>query len=151
MKKEILQIDKFLQQVIQAHPVWREKERLLRSIPGVGPVVATTVIAGLPELGTLGRRQIASLVGVAPLNRDSGTMRGKRTTWGGRADLRAVIYMAALVASKRTPEISRFYQRLIGAGKMPKVALTACMRKMVAIMNAMIRDEKTWMEGKEIA
>ena len=151
MKKEILQIDKFLQQVIQAHPVWREKERLLRSIPGVGPVVATTVIAGLPELGTLGRRQIASLVGVAPLNRDSGTMRGKRTTWGGRADLRAVIYMAALVASKRNPDISRFYQRLIGAGKMPKVALTACMRKMVTIMNAMIRDEKTWMEGKEIA
>jgi len=151
LKKEIRQIDAGLEQAIKVHPIWREKERLLRSVPGVGPVVSRTLIASLPELGTLGRRQIASLVGVAPLNRDSGTMRGRRTTWGGRADLRAVIYMAALVASKRNPEISRFHQRLIAAGKMPKVALTACMRKLVIIMNAMIRDGKPWQTATEIA
>ncbi len=120
-----------LDSAIRKSPVWREKDDLLRSVPGVGQVLSVSLITGLPELGTLSRRQIAALVGVAPLNRDSGLFRGKRTVWGGRSYIRAVLYMATLSASRFNPAISRFYRRLVEAGKKPKVALTACMRKLL--------------------
>ena len=113
-------------------------------MPGVGNVVARTLIADLPELGRLDRKQIAALVGVAPLNRDSGKMRGKRTTWGGRAKVRCALYMAALVASRRNPILKVFYQRLLSAGKPKKLALTAVMRKLLTILNAMVRDNIRW-------
>jgi len=133
-----------MSQLLQESPLWRETEDLLRGVPGVGPVFSTTLLAELPELGTLDRRQIAALVGVAPLNRDSGTLRGKRTVWGGRAKVRAVLYMAALVASRFNPVIRAFYQRLLAAGKPKKVALVACMRKLLTILNAMVRHRHPW-------
>ena len=142
--KEIDQVGAELQRAINALPSWRRVERLLRSVPGVGPVVALTLIASLPELGRLDRQRLASLVGVAPFNRDSGLMRGKRTTWGGRADLRAALYMATLVAAKSNLAIRSFYERLLAAGKPPKVALTACMRKLLIILNAIVRDGTPW-------
>jgi transposase len=113
-------------------------------VPGIGKVVSTTLLIELPELGQLNRRKIAALVGVAPLNRDSGTMRGKRTVWGGRAKLRAVLYMAALVATRRNPIIAAFYRRLLDAGKVKKVALVACMRKLLTMVNAMMRARTAW-------
>lgn len=143
---EIDKVETALREAVVADPVWRERADLLMSVPGVGPASATALIAGLPELGRLDRRAIASLVGVAPLNRDSGQMRGKRTIWGGRRDIRAVLYMACLVASRHNPVIRAFYQRLIAAGKPPKAALAACMRKLLTILNAMIRDHKPWAE-----
>jgi transposase len=130
--------------LLRESPIWREKEDLLRGVPGVGPVVSLTLLAELPELGTLGRRQIASLVGVAPLNRDSGTLRGKRTVWGGRAKVRAALYMAALVATRFNPVLQAFYQRLLAAGKPKKVALIACMRKLLTILNAMLKHRTRW-------
>jgi len=129
---------------IKQTPVWLEKVDLLESIPGVGRVTASTLVALLPELGTLGRKQIASLVGVAPFNRDSGTLRGKRTIWGGRASVRAVLYMAALTAAKWNPVIRTLYRRLKAAGKPSKVALVACMRKLLTILNAILRDRSPW-------
>jgi len=129
---------------IQSSPSWREKDYLLKSVPGVGKVVSSTLLIELPELGKLNRRKIAALVGVAPLNRDSGTMRGRRTVWGGRAKLRASLYMAALVASRRNPIIAAFYQRLLYVGKAKKVALVACMRKLLTILNAMMRTMTVW-------
>jgi transposase len=140
-------IDRHLASAIRKSPVWREKDDLLRSVPGVGHVLSVSLITGLPELGTLSRRQIAALVGVAPLNRDSGLFRGKRTIWGGRAHLRAVLYMAALSASRVNPALSRFYRRLIEAGKKPKVALTACMRKLLGILNAIVKNRIPWQAG----
>ena len=125
-------------------PVWREKENLLRTVPGVGPQLAVSLLAYLPELGTLDKKRIAALVGVAPFNRDSGTLRGKRTVWGGRSRIRASLYMAALVASRHNPVISAFYQRLLAAGKAKKVALTACMRKLLVILNAMLKNHSSW-------
>jgi transposase len=113
-------------------------------MPGVGPVLAVTLLAGLPELGHLDRKAIAALVGVAPLNRDSGTLRGKRTVWGGRAQVRAVLYMAAVVATRYNPAIRAFYQRLCAAGKAKKVAFTACMRKMLTMLNAMLKNRTPW-------
>ena len=113
-------------------------------MPGIGDVVARTLIADLPELGTLDRKKIAALVGVAPFNRDSGTFRGKRTVWGGRAKVRAALYMAALVASQHNPHLARFYQRLLEAGKPKKLALTAVMRKLLTILNAIVRDRTPW-------
>ena len=113
-------------------------------MPGVGNVVARTLIAELPELGTLDRRKIAALVGVAPFSRDSGTMRGRRTVCGGRAPVRTALYMAALVASRRNPVIAAFYQRLVSAGKCKKLALTACMRKLLVILNAILREHTPW-------
>lgn len=144
LEREVAHTDTDLAQAIRESPVWREKDTLLRSAPGVGPVLATTLLAGLPELGTLDRKQIAALVGVAPLNRDSGTLRGKRTIWGGRAHVRAVLYMAAVVASRCNPVIRAFYQRLRAAGKAKKVALTACMRKLLTILNAMMKHRTPW-------
>ena len=137
-------IDRNLDSAIRKSPVWREKDDLLRSVPGVGNILSVSLITGLPELGTLSRRQIAALVGVAPLNRDSGLFRGKRTVWGGRSHLRSVLYMATLSASRFNPAISRFYRRLVEAGKKPKVALTACMRKVLVILNAIMKNRIPW-------
>jgi transposase len=131
-------------QTIKQTPVWLEKADLLESAPGVGRVTASTLIALLPELGTLGRKQIAALVGVAPFNRDSGTLRGRRAIWGGRATVRAVLYMAALTSARWTPAIRALYQRLKAAGKPSKVALVACMRKLLTILNAMLRAGTPW-------
>jgi transposase len=144
LDRELTRTDTDLAQAIRESPVWREKDDLLRSAPGVGPVLTTTLLADLPELGTLTRKQIAALVGVAPLNRDSGTLRGKRTVWGGRAHVRTALYMAALVASRFNPVIRAFYQRLLAAGKAKKVALTACMRKLLTILNAMLKHRTPW-------
>jgi transposase len=136
-----------LGKAIRASPVWREHDDLLQSTPGVGPVLSYTLVADLPELGTLSRQQIAALVGVAPLNRDSGTLRGKRTVWGGRARVRAVLYMSTLVAVRYNPVLHTFYERLRRAGKAPKVALTACMRKLLTILNAMIKHRTPWQQN----
>lgn len=146
LEKRVRQADKDLDDAIKNSPVWREKEQLLRSVPGVGRVVALTLLAMLPELGQLNRKQIAALVGVAPFSRDSGTMRGKRTCWGGRAPIRAVLYMGALSATRGTGALARFYKRLRDIGKPHKVALTACMRKMVIALNAIVRSGKPWVE-----
>jgi transposase len=144
LQKELSEIEQELDEGIRGTPAWRERDELLRSVPGIGNVVARSLIADLPELGRLDRKQIAALVGVAPLNRDSGKMRGKRTTWGGRAKVRCALYMAALVASRYNPLLKAFYQRLISAGKPKKLALTAVMRKLLTILNAMIRDNTRW-------
>ncbi len=144
LEGELRELDKDLEQTLRNSPLWQEKEDLLRGVPGVGPVLSLTLLAELPELGTLDRRQIAALVGVAPLNRDSGTFRGKRTVWGGRRSVRAVLYMATLVATRSNPTIRAFYQRLCAAGKTKKVALTACMRKLLTILNAMLKHRTPW-------
>ena len=141
LQQELDDLDTDLRQRIQHSPVWREKDDLLRSVPGVGPQVSLTLLAYLPELGTLNRwpKQIAALVHtVAPFNRDSGPHRGKRSVWGGRATVRSTLYMGALVASRRNPVLREFYQRLLEAGKPKKVALTACMRKLLTILNSII-------------
>jgi transposase len=142
--KELSELDRDVADGIRGTPAWRERDELLRSVPGIGDIVARTLIADLPELGRLDRKQIAALVGVAPLNRDSGKMRGKRTIWGGRANVRSALYMAALVASRHNPVLAVFYQRLISAGKAKKLAITAVMRKLLTILNAMIRDNRPW-------
>ena len=141
---ELTPMDEDIETSIRQSPVWREHEDLLQSVPGIGPVVSRTLLADLPELGTINRQEIAALVGVAPLNRDSGTLRGRRRVWGGRAAVRATLYMAALVATKWNPVIKAFYQRLRTAGKAPKVALVACMRKLLTILNAMVKHKQTW-------
>jgi len=144
LEQELDEIDRGLKEMLRNSPVWREKENLLRTVPGVGPQLAVSILAYLPELGTLNRKRIAALVGVAPFNRDSGTLRGKRAVWGGRSRIRAALYMAALVASRHNPVISAFYQRLLAAGKAKKVALTACMRKLLVILNAMLKHHSSW-------
>ena len=144
LERELTHTDRDLAQAIRDSPVWREKDELLRSVPGVGPVLTTTLLANLPELGMLTSKQIAALVGVAPLNRDSGTLRGKRTVWGGRAQVRTALYMAAIVAARFNPVIGAFYQRLCATGKAKKVALTACMRKLLTILNAMLKHRTPW-------
>ena len=137
-------LDDDLDTTRRASPVWQEREELLRSVPGIGPVCARTLLLDLPELGTLDRQRLAALVGVAPLNRDSGTLRGSRTTWGGRAHVRATLYMSTLVAVRYNPLLKAFYERLRAAGKAAKVALTACMRKLVTILNAMMKHHAPW-------
>jgi transposase len=144
LQAELSEIESELDETIRGTPIWRDKDDLLQSVPGVGNALARTLIADLPELGQLDRKKIAALVGVAPFNRDSGTLRGKRTVWGGRAAIRATLYMAALVASRRNPVIAAFYKRLLAAGKAKKLALTACMRKLLTILNAIVRDQKPW-------
>jgi transposase len=144
LERQLAKLDEELRHTLHASPLWREKDDLLQSVPGVGPVLSLTLLAELPELGTLDRRQIAALEGVAPLNRDSGTLRGRRIVWGGRARVRATLYMAALVASRWNPVIMAFYQRLCSAGKPKKVALTACMRKLLTILNAMLEHHVGW-------
>ena len=144
LEQELSDLDKGLRQTLRQSPVWREKDDLLRTVPGVGPQLSLTLLAHLPELGTLDRKQIAALVGVAPYNRDSGTRRGKRAVWGGRSRVRAVLYMGALVASRHNPAIRDFYQRLLAAGKPKKVALVASMRKLLVILNAMLKHGYPW-------
>lgn len=151
LERALEQANLDLAEAIQQSPVWREKEDLLRSVPGIGPVLTTTLLANLPELGTLTHKQIAALVGVAPLNRDSGTLRGRRTVWGGRAQVRAALYMAAIVAARFNPVIRSFYQRLCAAGKAKKVALVACMRKLLTIINAMLKHRTPWCQGVDPA
>jgi transposase len=147
LQQHVRQLDQELTTAVQASPMWREHDELLQSVPGIGPVVTRTLLAELPELGTLTRRQIAALVGVAPLNHDSGTFRGKRTVWGGRATVRAALYMGALVAARHNRVLKAFYQRLRQAGKAPKVALTACMRKLLTMLNAMLKHRTPWRES----
>lgn len=137
-------LDRELGRRVRSSPAWREREDLLRSVPGVGPTVAATLLAGLPELGALDRRRIAALVGVAPHCRDSGARRGARAIWGGRAPVRAALYMAALVATRHNPPIRALYGRLRAAGKPPKVALVACMRKLLTILNALVAHRTRW-------
>ena len=144
LEKRLDATDDDLRQAIETSPVWRVKEELLRSVPGIGPVVSRTLLALLPELGHLSRKQIAALVGVAPLARDSGQWRGQRVIWGGRAPVRRTLYMAALVASRRNPVLQVFYVRLRAAGKPAKVALVACMRKLLIILNAMMAQGTSW-------
>jgi transposase len=146
LEDDLARIDAELAQTIGADPAWRERDELLRSVPGVGRVLATTLLAELPQLGTLSRHEVAALAGVAPLNRDSGTLRGKRTVWGGRARVRGALYMAALVATRHNPAIRAFYERLCAAGKPKKVALTACMRKLLTILNAMLHHRTPWQD-----
>lgn len=144
LEKRLKEVDNDLDKTIKASCVWRAKETLLLSAPGVGPVLTNTLIALLPELGQLSRRQIAALAGVAPFNHDSGKLRGRRRVWGGRSELRCVLYMSTLTATRCNPVIRAFYQRLIQAGKAPKVALTACMRKLLIILNTMLKNRTTW-------
>jgi transposase len=138
------QADRELLRLLRGSPLWRERDDLLEGIPGVGPILTATLVADLPELGTLSHKQIAALVGIAPLNRDSGRMRGKRAIWGGRSAVRAVLYMAAVSATRCNPVIRTFYGRLIASGKLRKVALVACMHKLLTIMNAMVRTNSAW-------
>jgi transposase len=151
LRKRLTDLDQELGQVLRSSPLWREREDVLRSVPGIGPTVTATLLAELPELGALGRKQIAALVGVAPLNRDSGTLRGKRTVWGGRATVRAALYMATLVATRRNPVIRALYARLLAAGKLKKVALTACMRKLLVILNALLKHRTRWAPSSSVA
>jgi transposase len=144
LKRRLADADGELKAAIQASPVWRAKDDLLQSVPGVGRVLSLTLLAELPELGRLSRREIAALVGVAPLNRDSGRRRGPRVVWGGRAPVRAVLYMGALAATRANPVIRAFFERLRAAGKPAKVALTACMRKLLTILNAMVHHDTRW-------
>jgi transposase len=144
LNARIATLDNDLETMLRASPLWRENDDLLQSVPGIGPVCAQTFLLELPELGTLTRQHIAALVGVAPLNCDSGTLRGRRTIWGGRAHVRTVLYMGTLVATRFNPQIKAFYQRLLAAGKIKKVALTACMHKLLTILNAMLKHRKAW-------
>jgi transposase len=144
LQKQLEDIDADLDKSVKQSPAWREKDDLLRSVPGVGKVLSRTLLSLAPELGSLTRKQMAALIGVAPLNRDSGTQRGRRCVWGGRAHVRAVLYMSALVATRWNPTIRAFHKRLIAAGKLPKVALVACMRKLLSILNAMVRTNSRW-------
>ena len=144
LERQIAAIDDEIDQHIQSSPIWKEKEQLLLAVEGVGPTTARTLLAELPELGTASRQEIAALVGLAPFNRDSGTMRGRRTIVGGRAPVRSVLYMATLTATRRNPVIRKHYQHLLDQGKRKKVALVACMRKLLTILNAMLRENEPW-------
>lgn len=147
LQLELKTIDNDLDDTIHKTPLWRAKDDLMRSVPGVGPVTSRTVIAEFPQLGTLSRKQAAALCGLAPFNVDSGTLKGRRRTWGGRAAVRSALYMAALVASRRNPVIRDFYQRLLHAGKPKKVALIAAARKLLVTLNAILRDGRPWAPG----
>lgn len=144
LERELSDIDNDLNSAIKESPLWRVKDDILKSVPGIGPVVSITLLSELPELGLLNRKQIAALAGVAPFNRDSGTLAGRRTVWGGRSRVRAALYMAALVATRYNPVIRDFYIRLCAAGKPKKVALTACMRKLLLILNSMVKNKEMW-------
>lgn len=144
LEKRRDKLNKDLERKIQNTPLWRAKDEILQSPKGVGPVLSHMLLAKMPELGTLNRKQAGKLVGVAPLNRDSGKFRGKRKVWGGRAEIRSVLYMATMSAIRSNPVIRVFYQRLIEAGKPHKVAVTACMRKLLTILNAMVKNNTPW-------
>lgn len=147
LEQSLKEVDKDLNNSIKRSPVWCEKDEIIQSVPGVGPVLSTTLLAELPELGTLNRKEIAALVGIAPFNCDSGAFKGKRRIWGGRASVRAVLYMAALAAIRCNPVLRAFYKRLIEAGKKFKVAITACMRKLLIILNSMVHHRTAWQYG----
>lgn len=144
LKEELKSIETDLDEQIRASPLWREKDDLLQSMPGIGPTMSRTIIAELPELGTVNGKQAAALVGVAPFNRDSGQMRGRRSIYGGRKQIRKVLYMATVAAIRCNPVLKRFYASLKTAGKPSLVAITACMRKLIVILNAMMRDNRPW-------
>ena len=144
LRAELRELDREVAAALQADPQLQARAAGLRSIPGIGPVAAATLLADVPELGTCSRQQVASLVGVAPFNRDSGAWRGRRSCWGGRAPVRAVLYMAALAATRLNPRLRTYYQRLVAAGKPPKVALVACMRKLLVLCNALCQKQTTW-------
>ncbi len=144
LRQELGEVDKELRTAIRASEAWKAKDELLQSMPGVGPVTSYTLLADLPELGLLDHKQIAALVGLAPFSRDSGRMRGRRTIWGGRATVRHVLYMATLVATRFNPLIRPYYQRLLAAGKRKKVALVACMHKLLIHLNAMVKANAAW-------
>lgn len=144
LERQLSDVDSDLDELIRNSPVWRAKSDLLRDVPGVGPNLARTLIAELPELGRLTHKQIAALAGVAPFSRDSGLMRGKRMIWGGRSSVRTALFLSTWSASKWNPVIRVFYQRLRANGKPPKVAMVACMRKLLVILNAMLRDGREW-------
>lgn len=151
LERQIKSIDDDLDDRIKKSPHWKEKEQLLTSVPGVGSITARTLLACLPELGSISRQAIAALVGVAPLNRDSGMMRGKRIIWSGRAVVRSVLYMAALVATRYNPVLKAHYAKLLAAGKAKKLALVACMRKLLVMLNAMLRTQTPWRNSLETA
>jgi transposase len=144
LEKELERINGDLDEMIKASATLRDNEGLLKSVPGVGPVLARTLMAELPELGALTHKRLAALVGVAPLNRDSGTLRGRRAVWGGRSEVRAALYMGAMVAARRNPVVREFYERLLAAGKPKKVALVACMHKLLLILNAVLKQRTPW-------
>jgi transposase len=147
LTRRLARTDDDLAAAIHASPLWRAKDEILQSTPGVGPILSRTLVAEVPELGLLNRQEIAALIGVAPFNRDSGTLRGKRAVWGGRAHVRAVLYMSTLAAVRHNPVLKAFYERLRAVGKAPKVALTACMRKLLTILNAMLKHQTPWQEN----
>lgn len=144
LEKELEQVEDELRDLLRRSPLWRQKDKLLQSAPGVGPVLSVTLLANLRELGTLNRRQIAALAGVAPFACDSGKLRGRRAIWGGRAPVRTALYMATLAAVRHNPVLRTFYRRLLAAGKARKVALVACMRKLLVILNAMLKHQTPW-------
>lgn len=144
LRQCLVSLEAELRQSIEQKPEWREEYRILLSAKGVGPVLALTLIAGMIELGKLNRREIAKLAGIAPFARDSGTFKGRRMIWGGRTSIRAVLYMATLSATRSNPAIRALYQRLLLAGKVKKIAIVACMRKLLTILNAMVRDGSVW-------
>ncbi len=144
LEQELRDLDTELRDRLRASPMWREQEDLLQSVPGVGPALTFSLLANLPELGTLSSKQVAALVGVAPMNRDRGHWRGKRVVWGGRANVRAALYMPTVVAVRWNPVLREFYQRLVAAGKPKKVALVASMRKLLVILNAMLKHRTPW-------
>jgi transposase len=146
LKQDLERANQELDRAIEQSPIWKENEDVLRSAKGIGPVTSRTLLAELPELGTLNRKQISSLVGLAPFNRDSGSLKGRRSIWGGRAPVRCALYMATLVATRRNSVIRDFYNRLIAKGKLFKVALVACMRKLLTILNSMIKHKTRWSE-----
>jgi transposase len=137
-------VDRQIKSLIAEHPEWRSKAELLDSVPGVGPVLISSLVAELPELGTVNRKQIAALVGVAPFNNDSGQSRGRRRIWGGRSHLRAVLYMSAVSGVRFNATIRGFYKHLRERGKAPKVAMVACMRKLLLILNAILKSQQPW-------
>ncbi len=144
LERQLDDVTKDLADQIERSPVWRTKDDLLQSVPGVGPIVSAVLLAELPELGALSHKQLATLAGVAPLARDSGMLRGKRLVWGGRAGVRTALYLAALCGRRWNPQLRVFYERLVAAGKPKKVALIACARKLLTILNAMLRDSTRW-------
>ena len=144
LKQELGDINKELKQMIEDNPDWKEKNDIIQSVPGVGPNMAITLLSDFPELGKLDRKQTAALIGVAPFNRDSGNFRGKRAIWGGRATVRAAAYMSSVVAIRFNPLLKDFYEHLVAAGKPRKVALVACMRKLLCILNAMLKNNSPW-------
>ena len=144
LEKRLEKINHDIENLIKKSPHWRKTDKILQSVPCVGPVMSVTILADLPEIGTLNRRQIASLIGVAPMNRDSGKYKGKRAVWGGRARIRSVLYMCVISGIRFNPKIKAFYEKLRNAGKSHKVAATACMRKLMIILNTMVKNNTCW-------